>query len=221
MSKPLPWSFSSLNKFTTCPLQYYETKVLKNFKDEPGEVAKWGTYVHLCAENFVKHGTPFPENVQVYVADIMKAITLPLTPIILAENELALSSQFAPCEWDSAWVRGIIDLLKVYEDTAWAIDWKLGKMKPDSKQLKLFALLIFYHYPAVNTVHTSFEWLQFRTRTQETYTRAQIPELWDAFVGDLGLYVRAFKTDTWQQKQSGLCGGWCPVDTCPNWRPKR
>ena len=221
MSKPLPWSFSSLNKFATCPNQYYETKVLGNFKDEPGEVAIWGTYVHKCIEDLVNDGVVMPDNTQTYMPQINRALHEQLAPFIRAEVEMALDNKFQPCEWNVAWVRGIIDLLKIYETTAWAIDWKLGKVKPDSKQLKLFALLIFHHYPQVMTVHTSFEWLQFKDHTEDTFTRDQIPELWMAFKPDLTQYVQAFRTDTWQKRPSGLCFGWCPVMSCPNWRPKR
>lgn len=214
MSNIRPWSFSALNNFITCPNQYYEVKVLKNYADEPGEVALWGTYVHKCIENFIMRGTPFPENVLVYVPQVMEAFGDTATEIFAAEMPMSLDKKLKPCDWDKAWVRGIIDLLKVDTDVAKAVDWKLGKIKPDSKQLKLFALLVFYHHPEVNTVYTSFEWLQFKQRTAEVYTRDQIPMLWSAFTGDLRQYVTAFKTDTWQKRQSGLCRNYCPVKTC-------
>jgi hypothetical protein len=132
-----------------------------------------------------------------------------------------LDRNLQPCAWADAWVRGIIDLLKIDNEVAKTIDWKLGKVKPDSKQLKLFALLVFYHNPEVNTVYTSFEWLQFKQRTEQVYTRDQIPDLWSAFLGDLGQFAKAFKTDTWQKRPSGLCFGWCGVTACSNWREKR
>jgi hypothetical protein len=222
MAKPLPWSFSSLNKFVTCPNQYCETKVLKNFKDEPGETALWGTYVHDCIEDAVNTGAAMPDNTKVYGPQIWSAMN-GITGA-KAEVELALDNKFEPCEWDKAWVRGIIDLLKFDRDEALAIDWKLGKIKPDSKQLKLFALLVFYHYPQMNIVHTSFEWLQFKQHTRETFTRDQIPQLWEVFVGDLGQYARAFKTDTWQKRPSGLCKNYCAVTSCEHnggWSGKR
>jgi hypothetical protein len=219
MAKPLPWSFSSLNKFVTCPNQYLETKVLHNFKDEQGDVALWGEYVHKCIEDAVNSSAALPDNVKKYGPQIWIAIDG--LKNAHAEVELALDNKFYPCEWDHAWVRGIIDLLKISGNEALALDWKLGKIKPDSKQLKLFALLIFHHRPEVDIVHTSFEWLQFNQNTKETFTRDQIPELWQVFVGDLAQYVRAFKTDVWQKRPSGLCNGWCPVESCQHWRPKK
>lgn len=219
MAKPLPWSFSSLNKFVTCPNQYLETKILKNFKDEPGETALWGTYIHKCIEDAVNDGAAVPDNAKIYMPQVWIAIDG--LQGAHAEVELALNSSQQPCAWETAWVRGIIDLLKIKGNEAKAIDWKLGKIKPDSKQLKLFALLVFHHHPEVDIVHTSFEWLQFKTHTRESFTRDQIPELWNVFVGDLTQYARAFKTDTWQKRPSGLCNGWCPVESCQHWRPKK
>lgn len=220
MSKPLPWSFSSLTKFTTCPYQYYETRVLGNFKDEPGEVAIWGLYVHKCIEDFIRDEIPLPENVKTYYPQIQRALYHQLTPITEPEIKLAVDSTIAPCDWANRWAGSISDVLKIADDTAWVVDWKLGKVKP-SAQLKLNALMVFYNYPEVNTVHTSFEWLQFKQRTEDVHTRDQIPELWSVFMKDLQQYAQAFKTDTWQMRPSGLCFGWCPCDTCPNWRPKK
>ena len=66
MAKPLAWSYSALNKFATCPHQYYETRVLKNFVDEPGEAALWGTYVHKCIEDAITDGAAMPDNTKIY-----------------------------------------------------------------------------------------------------------------------------------------------------------
>lgn len=218
MSKPLPWSFSALNNFTTCPHQFYETRVLKNFEDTPGEVAQWGTYVHKCIEDSLNNIAAMPENVQVYAEQIWKAIDG--VKGARPEVRLAIDTRLTPCAWENRWCGSISDVLKIRDSTAWVIDWKLGKVKP-SAQLKLNALMVFYNYPEVQTIHTSFEWLQFKQRSTDTHTREQIPLLWQSFGKDLTQYAQAFKTDTWQKRPSGLCNGWCPVDTCPNWRPKR
>ncbi|MHB0965322.1 MAG: PD-(D/E)XK nuclease family protein [Bellilinea sp.] len=233
MSKPLAWSYSALNKFSTCPHQYYETRILDNFKDEPGEAALWGTYVHKCIEDAINAAknlpskisrdwllTAMPENTKDYVPQVLEAIGEDLFGVN-AEVKLAINNRFEPVAWgEGRWTGSISDVLRVGGDTAEVIDWKLGKIKP-TPQLKLNALMVFYNYPEVQTVLTSFEWLQFNRRTVDKHTRDQIPELWKSFENDLRQYVQAFKTDTWQKRPSGLCGGWCPVTTCSNWRPKR
>lgn len=219
MSKPLPWSYSALNKFTTCPHQFYEVRILNNFKDEPGEAALWGTYVHKCIEDAVRDGAPMPENTRQYWGQIWAAIGGGLE-IAQPEKKLAINTRFEPCAWEDRWCGSISDILKVTGEYALVIDWKLGKIKP-SAQLKLNALMVFYNYPEVQKVRTVFEWLQFDQRNADEYTRDQIPELWKSFEKDLTQYAQAFRTDVWQKRPSGLCAGWCPCDTCPNWRPKR
>lgn len=227
MARPLPWSYSALNKFTTCPHQYYETKVLKNFIDAPGEAAIWGTYVHKQIEDLVVEGKTLPDNCQVYRDQVVNTIferirpmnTLEETDIqILAEVKLALDTKVEPADWSDRWGGCIIDLLKIERDVAACYDWKTGKVKP-STQLKLNALFVFYHYPQVNTVHTSFEWLnksvpEWRPNTRDTFTRDQMPAMWNSFMGDLKQYSQAFRTDTWQKRPSGLCKNWCAVTSC-------
>ncbi len=218
MSKPLPWSYSALNKFTTCPHQFYETRILGNFKDEPGEAALWGTYVHKCIEDAVRDGTPMPENTRLYWGQIWAAING--LKNVEPEKKLAINTKMEACAWEDRWCGSISDILKVRGTTAVVIDWKLGKVKPTT-QLKLNALMVFYNYPGVETVNTKFEWLQSKQSTYDVHTRDQIPDLWKSFEKDLTQYAQAFKTDTWQKRPSGLCNGWCGVDTCSNWRPKR
>ena len=48
-----------------------------------------------------------------------------------------------------------------------------------------------------------------------------IKGIWKKFIPDLRQYAEAFKTDTWQPRQSGLCNGWCPVKECEFWKQKR
>jgi hypothetical protein len=51
--------------------------------------------------------------------------------------------------------------------------------------------------------------------------RDQIGAVWGEFLPNLKQYAQAFKEDIWQPRQSGLCGGYCPVTDCEFWRPKR
>jgi hypothetical protein len=90
----------------------------------------------------------------------------------------------------------------------------MGKVKPDSKQLKLFALAVFELFPRVQTVHTRYEWLQFRQTTHASFERSEMPVMWSAFVDDLQAYVEAFRTEMWQERPSGLCKRHCGVTEC-------
>lgn len=89
-----------------------------------------------------------------------------------------------------------------------------GKRKPDSKQLKIFALLIFAHYPEVERVNTAFVWLQTGKVDTERFHRKDIPVLWQDILPEVRRFELAHKNQTWTPKPSGLCRGWCPVTTC-------
>jgi hypothetical protein len=139
------------------------------------------------------------------------------------ECRIALNRQAQPCEFfaEDVWFRGVIDVLKVNGSQALVVDHKTGKHHTKFGQLKLFALHTFAAHPEVDTVRCDYYWTQTMTKGGETYTRAQIPAMWKGFLPDLRQYAQAFKEETWQPRQSGLCAGWCPVTDCEFWRPKR
>ena len=218
---PLPWSHSSLSTFVNCPRQYYEVKVIKSVKDEPGEAALWGDYVHKEFEkSLLAYGAPLPNDLRQFQPYIDRLAGMSGKQMI--ELKLGLNAAKQPCDFlaDDVWTRGIIDYLNVKGDRALVVDHKTGKIKP-SRQLVQNALMIFAHFPAVQTVDVVFYWLKFNDKTHRTYTRDQIPEMWAEYEDDLAAYEQAFRLDTWVERPSGLCYGWCPVTHCPHWAPKK
>lgn len=240
MTAPLPWSHSAMSDFLNCPKQYYHKRVAKDVQDTQGEAALWGDQVHKFFEASILaaygeeveadiiwstlrlQGLDPTESFEVYRPYLDAVLALP-HDTILPERQYAINRALTPCDWTApdVWCRGIIDVLLLKGDKAYALDWKTGKRKPDSKQLKLFALLVFIHHPETNSVKTGFVWLQTGETDYETYTRAQEAELWQEFLPDLARYTAAFRQDMWTPRKSGLCRGWCPVTTCEFWEPKR
>lgn len=236
MTKPLPWSHSAMSDFLNCPKQYYHKRVAKDVQDTQGEAALWGDRVHKFFEYHILLATgQTPEGDDVldilaethysfksYLPYLEAVLAIP-RDIILPERQYAIGKDLKPCDWfdKEVWCRGIIDVLLTKGDRAYALDWKTGKRKPGSKQLKLFALLVFLHHPEVNSVKTGFVWLKEGASDYETYTRDQEAELWQEFIPDLARYNAAFKADMWTPRKSGLCKGWCPVSGCEFWEPKR
>lgn len=208
---PPPWSFSSLTSFETCPKQYYHKKVLKDVVEIPHEATTWGTTVHTHLENRVRNDTPLPEELAHYES-LVTAIT-GRGGDVLVEQELAVTSDFRPTEWTSsdAWCRGIIDLGVLTGKKGVLLDWKTGKRKPDLDQLKLFAGLAFAHYPELEEVQTGFIWLKVGKIDKKTYTRDDLPAIWQHFAPRVVRLYRAYSSATFAPKPSGLCNGWCPV----------
>jgi hypothetical protein len=132
------------------------------------------------------------------------------------EQQLTLNAQFEPTEWfaKDAWCRAVIDAMWIEDSTVRAVDWKTGKRKPNSDQLALSALLLFHHYPQVQKVKTMFVWLKTFEKDSETYTRDEMPKLWQRFLPDVQRIEKAFADDVWLPTSSGLCYQHCPVSTC-------
>ena len=222
--KPFPWSYSALNTFVTCPAQYHAVKVVKTAADVKGEAARYGDYVHKQFELRQRDKTPLPADLA-HHEGFMKTLEFQPANERLIEAKLALDKNLQPCKFFArdVWVRSIIDFATIDDDSAFIVDYKTGKRKPTAKQMKLCALITFATYPHVEYCDCVYYMTQFPKEEQQisyTYYREEIPSLWREFVPDLVQYIEAFQTDIWQERQSGLCRGWCPVKQCPYWTPK-
>lgn len=221
--KPFPWSHSTLNMFTTCPAQYHAVKVVKTAADAKGEEARYGDYVHKQFENRQKYAAILPPDLA-HHEDYMQALAA-LPGERLIEGKLALNKDLQPCAFFArdVWVRAIIDFAAIDGDTARIVDYKTGKRLPSPDQMRLCSLIVFGTYPRVQVCECTYYMTQFPAEqriVQHTFRREDAGKLWQKFVPALTQYVEAFHTDIWQERQSGLCRGWCPVKQCPYWTPK-
>lgn len=207
------WSFSRLKEYQTCPNKYLETTVLGNFQEAEYPVAAYGTRGHLALEQRIRDKTSLPSEFS-YLENFAERLAT-TDGILHCEHELACTRNFEPIGFndDNRWARGIVDLLILRNTEAVAIDFKFGKVKPTA-QLKLMALLVFANYPMVRQVRSRFLWLQFRKTTDGIYQRKEIPELWQEFIDDVRQMEEAHDLGIFLPKPSGLCKGWCPVNTC-------
>lgn len=208
-----PWTFSQLEKFETCPRQFYHVRVKRDIIEPPTEHTIWGERVHTALEHRVVDGTPLPEGMQQWEPLAQKLCVLPGHKY--AEQKLAITNSFQPTDWrgSDAWSRGIADLIVVNRRAAATFDYKTGKRKP-SGQLSLYAGYIFAHYPEVDEVQTGFIWLKEKKIDKERFTREDVPVIWKGFLPRVNKLEAAYERDAWPARPSGLCKGWCPVKTC-------
>lgn len=206
-----PWSYSALTAFETCPKRYQLTRVTKQVVEKQTEATLWGNKVHKALELFALGKQPLPEEMQEYGRYVEKILSYEGRRVV--EERVALTKDFRPTTWmaKDVWVRGIIDIGVVGSDTAYLLDWKTGKHRPDSDQLKLFAALAFAKYPWVSKVVTGFIFLKPKKFEKEKFTRKQLPEIWNDFMPRLSRLAIASVEDKWVPKPSGLCRNWCPV----------
>ena len=211
---PIPaWSWTSYSAFQTCPKRYQLTRVTKEVKEPETEVLRWGKAVHAALENRVKDDTPLPEGMGQWEKYARWADSLKDKAQVTTEQQVALDKNLNPVGyWDkSAWVRGVFDLAFVGKKLAGIWDWKTGKIRDGSDQLKLFAGFAFAMYPEIQEVKTGYVWLNHMTMTGETYTRDQVQGIWDTFHPTVDRIALAYENDDWPTRPSGLCRNWCPV----------
>jgi hypothetical protein len=218
---PKPWSHSALEDFKNCPRAFEAKRVSKSVVETKGEATLWGEVVHKHFEDRLVDGVVLPPELEVHEPFLARLQAMPGT--LSVEQRIALDKLAQPCEFfgDNVWFRGVIDVKIVDGTHALLVDHKTGKHHTKFGQLKLFALHTFAAHPEVETVRAEYYWTQTMSKNGEGYDRGDVPKLWAGFIPDLKQYAQAFKTDTWQPRQSGLCNGWCPVESCEFWRPKR
>jgi len=205
------WSYSALTAFETCPRRYQVTRVTKEVHEKQHEASIWGNKVHKHLEDYANKKGPLPEDIKQYGKYVDKIFTYEGKRVV--EQRMAINNNFHPVKWmaKDVWCRGIVDIGVVGSDTAYLLDWKTGKRKVDSDQLKLFAALAFTHYPWVDKIVCGFIWLKVGKFDKEVYTRDQMAEIWSEFLPRTERLEIAFRDDKWPAKPSGLCRNWCPV----------
>jgi len=221
------WSYSSIKTFEQCPKKYYHTKVLKDFKDEPGEEAIYGTMLHEAAELYFKDGKEIPEKFG-FIKGAMERLA-GLEGEKHAELKLGLrktTDGFEGCGFSDkdVWWRGIADLLVINEakGIAWCVDHKSGKSTKyaDKKQLDLLAGAVFVHYPTVRRVNSALLFVVAEEVIDKVHVRENMEQYLGVFDGALDRLDAAHENDKWSANSGPLCG-WCPVKACPHWRDRR
>lgn len=215
-----PWSYSHLDKFETCPKQFYHVKVAQDIVEPATIHTAWGHAVHDALEQRIINGVPLPESMQQWEKLAAQFEQLPGDKH--AEVEMALDKNFLPTGWDeeATWSRGKIDMLILTEKKAAVIDWKTGNFKP-TEQIPLYVAYTFAHYPALEEIVGLFVWLKSRKVNPIMYKRSDVPAIWQGLLPRVMRLEAAYENDRWPPKPSGLCNGWCPVKGCQYWREKR
>lgn len=212
------WSISALKSFESCPRKYYEMSVVKNYQDKPSEMMTWGNDVHKALEERVRDSKPLPIGMRQW--EPIAAALVKQPGVKLVEQKLALASTFNPTTWfgKNAWVRSIIDLAIVNGEKAVIVDYKTGKVKEDYDQLALMAAVMFNQAEELQEISAMFIWLQEEwpeNISKVTYTREELPQLWDRFIKREEAYQDAHRNTEFPPKPSGLCRKWCAVSSCP------
>ena len=229
----MPLSFSRLSTFENCPAQFDYLYVSKRVQNMSNEASEYGDRVHKVLEAYGLLGSDEERAVMRAEAALEEKTTLSkwahIVDKILArpgqklfEHQMAVNRQLQPVDWfaKDVWIRSIADVLVINGDTAYCLDYKTGKVKDNPTQLQLFAAMVMWLYPQVNTVKTSFIWLKFDDVTNAKYERRFLDSLWRALEPRFDKVQEVIDLGVFDTKPSGLCP-WCPAKGfCPDARLK-
>lgn len=214
MSKPftpLPWSYTMLTSFETCPRKFKLTKVTKEVKEDFGPQAGEGIKIHNALEKYGTGQAALPSEYVQYK---------PLVDKVLSANgekrfeyKFGITQSLQPTRFfaDDAWYRGALDVVVIRGNHGVVLDWKNGKRKTDIDQLKLFAAAAFSLVPQFETVTTGYVWLTANKVDPEKFTREDSPKIWQEFAIRVHRMEQAVATNNFPPNPSGLCKNYCPV----------
>jgi hypothetical protein len=212
----LPWSYSSLTAFETCPRRFKLTRITKEVVEAQTEATLHGNEVHKALENHLNGDKHLPDKYADYLPLVERVKATPGKRLV--EYKFALTQSFKPTTFfaKDAWVRGVIDVGVVQPTHAIVLDWKTGKPKDDHDQLKLFAATAFATHPFVETVKTGYVWLAHNKIDSKEFTKDDVAGIWQEFLPRVTRLTKAAEKDNFPPKPSGLCTKWCPVtkDQC-------
>jgi RecB family exonuclease len=224
MSK-MSLSYSRLSTFEQCPAKFDYLYVTKAVRDQGSEASEYGNRVHEVLELYGK-GELNQETLTLEGKQTLERWGSLVDTINAKsgdkyyEYQMAVTETLEPCDWFSpdAFIRSIADVLVVDGTKAYCLDYKTGKVKENPTQLQLFASMVFWHFPEVEEVRTSFIWLKFDEVTNATYQRKYANALWDGLKPRFEQVIDTVELGVFDTKPSGLCP-WCPAkDICPDAR---
>ena len=209
----IPWSYSTLTAFETCPRKFKLTKIDRVFVEPQNEASLHGNEVHKAIERHMKNEVLLPIKYKEYLPLVEKCKAAPGKKLV--EFKFALTDSFRPTDFfaKDAWCRGVIDFAVLNPEHALVLDWKTGKPKEDHDQLKLFAAVTFSCHPYLLKIDTGYVWLANNKLDSKSFVREDVAEIWQEFMPRVTRLTKAAENDNFPPKPSGLCTKWCPVTT--------
>ena len=222
--KTLAWSWSRLETFEQCPRKFQGEYITKDFPKTNYDAEHFvkGRAVHKVLEDYMKNGVviPYPIIKDEYKFYVDLKFLMPLlnkmheAEIKLVEENLCFDMRMNKVGWwaKNAWVRVIMDIIVVVDDFALIVDYKTGKVRKHSDQLKLCAGAAFEIFPQVNRVLSAYVWCEHPhdKPVWAEYDRSQKDDIWAEFGDRAELIQMANESGNWQAKKNHFCP-WCPA----------
>lgn len=211
MANVVPWSYSRLTAYETCPRRFLLTTLEKKVIEPQTAATIWGNDVHKALELAIKGTKPLEPKHEKYAPIVKRVTAQPGKKLV--EFKFGLTQALKPTEFfaKDVWVRGVIDFGLLKPATALALDWKTGKPKTDHDQLKLFAAVMLSTYPYLEAVKTGYVWLAHNKVESATIGKNDKSAIWGEFASRVHRMELSLQSGNFPPKPSGLCRAWCPV----------
>ena len=133
---------------------------------------------------------------------------------LLIEHKVTLTEKLQKCDWFSslAYWRTIFDLLKIPPSgQAISLDWKTGKPKSGTDQLKFSSAKAFLRWPKINRIKTAYVWLEYPDQplTSVEYYRTDLKDIMADFRERVEMVKICYEENTWEPSPSDFNCKWC------------
>lgn len=217
MAKPyvpgqvITWSPSRVKTFKKCAKMFHEEANLKTVPFVQSEMQLYGDRVHKALDKRIKGEAALPVEEQHLEPLVLSLLNAPGQTY--AEQKMTLNNMLRPTGWfaDDAWVRIIIDVMKINGPVGFMGDWKTGRPDFDQYQLKLNAAIGFIFYPSLEQITTAYIWLKTKTLDPETYQRADLSRMWQELLQEPTKMQECSNRNHWPERPGKHCG-WCGVN---------
>jgi len=203
-------SYSKVSLFTLCASRYRYKYILKLPDQGSGDAANRGSMLHELLEKYLLQET---KTLPAELIKWEKILDKMISDDVKTEVQLAVDINLEPCDFDSpdAYFRGIIDTLETRDEGRFMEvgDWKSGKLRDYSSQLKFYVLLIFLCYPKVQRVGTRIRYIDaYKSIPGAMYQRSDMPAILEHFKA---ISNRMMTSKVFSPNPSSLCK-YCPYN---------
>jgi CRISPR/Cas system-associated exonuclease Cas4 (RecB family) len=221
-------SFSRLSDYEQCPLKFKQKYIEKSYPDDSNNPAfAKGNAIHKQLEDYVVYLSSTDKDNKPSMTTVTQAVTPMIDKLYTASNgnifpekQIAVDQNWEACTWfDPPHVvkyRAIIDCLVFLNDEELLIiDWKSGKVREyedgPTTQLKLTAVILFSLYPKIETITSSYMFVEHKKTVSVKFSRDQLEDMRAAF--DDAHKTVNLATD-FPHKKNRYCN-WCLSTDCP------
>lgn len=178
-----PFSYSNLSLYAACAQRHYFERVLaiKPLEQSTSPAAERGVLLHKMCEDYTNN---LIQELPPELARWRPVLDKLRNSNTKSELKLAVSINMEPVPYDSpdAFFYGVIDTLELADWMACVGDWKSGKERDYTQQLKFYTMLVLINFPQLRTIKTRIRYIDLGVSASgPEFGRANLDSLWAEF----------------------------------------